>query len=145
LLFFSFVTDRRSSNSVLQNGLIHSRGLTNLIPMGRTLTQQEEKNDVHITVSLCLYRVTDIILVQADEDEDEDDDDSQAGPVAPLSVADVDEENDSTRDLDATMEDLDAEDGEDGDEGEDDISGDADDGDDMMEGDTEELDEGPSI
>jgi hypothetical protein len=130
---------------MLQNVLIQNRGYTNLIPIGRNLTQQEEKNDVHMAVSLCLYHLTDMFVLQADDDEDEDDDDSQAGPVAPLSVADVDEENDSTRDLDATMEDLDAEDGEDGDEGEEDISGDADDADDMMEGDTEELDEGPSI
>ncbi|KAF9469310.1 hypothetical protein BDZ94DRAFT_1244179 [Collybia nuda] len=64
---------------------IHNRGYNFLIPIGRTLTQQEEKNDA---------------------DEDSDDSGSGRSNVAPSLVED-DGENESAADLDASMEDLD--------------------------------------
>lgn len=66
-----------------QNLYIRNRGYNFLIPIGRTLTQQEEKND-------------------ADEDS-EDSESGQSGNAA--SVLD-DGENESNADLDASMEDL---------------------------------------
>ncbi|RDB21458.1 hypothetical protein Hypma_011856 [Hypsizygus marmoreus] len=65
---------------------IHNRGYGFLVPIGRALTQQEEKND-------------------ADEDSDDSDDSSRSGGAP--SVAGDDGENDSAQDLDASMEDLD--------------------------------------
>lgn len=64
---------------------IHNRGYTFLVPIGRSLTQQEEKND-------------------AEEDSDE----SEGSGGAP-SVGEDDGENESAQDLDASMEDLDEE------------------------------------
>ncbi|KAF8236296.1 hypothetical protein L208DRAFT_1357797 [Tricholoma matsutake] len=64
---------------------IHNRGFNFLVPIGRNLTQQEEKNDAY---------------------EDSDDSGSGRSGGAP-SVAEDDGENDSAQDLDASMEDLD--------------------------------------
>jgi hypothetical protein len=65
--------------------LIRNRGYNFLIPIGRTLTQQEEKND-------------------ADEDSDE----SESGQSGNNQASVVDEgENESNADLDASMEDMD--------------------------------------
>ncbi|KAF9014001.1 hypothetical protein BDQ17DRAFT_1341889, partial [Cyathus striatus] len=64
--------------------LIHNRGYSFLVPIGRNLTQQEEKNDA----------------------SDSEDEDSQGSGGAP-SVVEDEGENDSTQDLDASMEDLD--------------------------------------
>ncbi|KAF8727530.1 hypothetical protein AX14_007318 [Amanita brunnescens Koide BX004] len=64
---------------------IHNRGFNFLIPIGRVLTQQEEKND-------------------ADEETDgSGSEQSDGGP----SLMEDDGENDSNQDLDASMEDLD--------------------------------------
>ncbi|KAJ7669261.1 hypothetical protein DFH06DRAFT_1180427 [Mycena polygramma] len=72
------------------NIVIRHRGFGTLIPIGRNLTQQEEKNDA-----------------------EEDDDDSDSAPSnGPPSVGEDVGEN-STQDLDASMEDLDEEDEED--------------------------------
>ncbi|KAJ6454703.1 hypothetical protein C8R45DRAFT_1037756 [Mycena sanguinolenta] len=72
------------------NNVIRHRGFATLIPIGRNLTQQEEKND-------------------AEEDDDESDSAPSNGPP---SVGDDVGEN-STQDLDASMEDLDDNDEED--------------------------------
>ncbi|KAJ7098372.1 hypothetical protein C8R44DRAFT_748214 [Mycena epipterygia] len=85
------------------NMLIRHRGFGTLIPIGRNLTQQEEKND-------------------AEEEES----DSDSGPSnGPPSVGEDPGEN-STQDLDASMEDLDEEedeedDSEDGEEDPDEV------------------------
>ncbi|TFK42390.1 hypothetical protein BDQ12DRAFT_676124 [Crucibulum laeve] len=71
-----------------QTMLIHNRGFGWLIPIGRSLTQQEEKND------------------QADDTDESDSGNSNAVP----SVLEDDGENESAQDLDASMEDLDDED-----------------------------------
>ncbi|CAA7271525.1 unnamed protein product [Cyclocybe aegerita] len=63
---------------------VGKRGFTFLIPIGRSLTQQEEKND------------------------EDSDDSSQASGAAP-TIQEDDGENESTQDLDASMEDLDEE------------------------------------
>ncbi|KAG5645576.1 hypothetical protein DXG03_005714 [Asterophora parasitica] len=79
---------------------IHNRGYSFLVPIGRSLTQQEEKND-------------------ADEDSE---DSGSARSGGPPSVGEDDGENEeSFQDLDASMEDLDEEgalDSEDNDMGE---------------------------
>lgn len=54
LVWFSCVI-ASSLNSVPQNVWIHNRGYSNLIPMGRNLTQQEEKNDVYMALSPASY------------------------------------------------------------------------------------------
>ncbi|KAF8637333.1 hypothetical protein AX17_002834 [Amanita inopinata Kibby_2008] len=64
---------------------IHNRGFNFLIPIGRVLTQQEEKND-------------------ADEETDGSGSGQSDGPA---SLMGDDGENDSNQDLDASMEDLD--------------------------------------
>lgn len=70
--------------------LIRNRGYNFLIPIGRTLTQQEEKND-------------------ADEDSEE----SESGQSGNNQASVVDDgENDSNVDLDASMEDMDDEPGD---------------------------------
>ncbi|KAJ7322857.1 hypothetical protein B0H14DRAFT_2699699 [Mycena olivaceomarginata] len=67
------------------NIAIRHRGFATLIPIGRNLTQQEEKNDA----------------------EDDDDDESDSAPSnGPPSVGEDVGEN-STQDLDASMEDMD--------------------------------------
>ncbi|KAG6906338.1 hypothetical protein DXG01_014419 [Tephrocybe rancida] len=71
----------------LQNLSIHNRGYAFLVPIGRNLTQQEEKNDA---------------------DEDSEDSGSGRSGGAP-SVIEDDGENDSAPDLDASMEDMDEE------------------------------------
>jgi len=63
---------------------VKNRGFAFLVPIGRLLTQQEEKND---------------------EDEDDDDDDESNGSEESAS-SDADE-NESEQDLDADMEDMD--------------------------------------
>ncbi|KAJ7198050.1 hypothetical protein B0H12DRAFT_604000 [Mycena haematopus] len=80
------------------NHVIRTRGYATFIPLGRSLTQQEEKNDA-----------------------DEDDEESDSGPSnGPPSVGEDVGEN-STQDLDAsTMEDMDDNDEEDEEEDEDD-------------------------
>ncbi|KAJ7201666.1 hypothetical protein GGX14DRAFT_464609 [Mycena pura] len=77
------------------NILIKHRGFTTLVPIGRSLTQQEEKNDA-----------------------EEDDETDSAPSNGPPSVGEDVGEN-STQDLDASMEDLDEE-GEDEDESDED-------------------------
>ncbi|KAJ7643907.1 hypothetical protein FB45DRAFT_283491 [Roridomyces roridus] len=72
------------------NHVIRARGFANLIPMGRSLTQQEEKNDA--------------------EDDEESESDS-APSNGPPSVGE--DPGDSTQDLDASMEDLDEQDDDD--------------------------------
>ncbi|KAF7779042.1 hypothetical protein Agabi119p4_3387 [Agaricus bisporus var. burnettii] len=64
---------------------IHNRGYTFLIPIGKSLTQQEEKNDA-----------------------EEDTDDTEGSGGAP-SIAEDEGENESVQDLDASMEDMDEE------------------------------------
>ncbi|KAG6833066.1 hypothetical protein H0H87_011810 [Tephrocybe sp. NHM501043] len=64
---------------------IHNRGYAFLVPIGRNLTQQEEKNDA---------------------DEDSEDSGSARSAGAP-SVVEDDGENESAPDLDASMEDMD--------------------------------------
>ncbi|KAK2459700.1 hypothetical protein APHAL10511_008345 [Amanita phalloides] len=79
---------------------LHNRGFNSLIPIGRMLTQQEEKND-------------------ADEETDGSGSDQSDGAPSPLED---DGENDSNQDLDASMDDLDEDvgpDSEDNNEGED--------------------------
>lgn len=86
------------------NMAIHNRGYNFLVPIGRSLTQQEEKNDA---------------------DEDSDDSGSNHTGAPPSAVGD-DGENESQQDLDASMEDLDIDvtvlDGEDDDPPEDESS-----------------------
>ncbi|KAF5331111.1 hypothetical protein D9619_005951 [Psilocybe cf. subviscida] len=65
---------------------VHNRGFSFLIPIGRTLTRQEEKNDA---------------------DEDSDDSQSMGSGGVSGSVMEDDGENESAQDLDASMEDLD--------------------------------------
>ncbi|KAJ7580169.1 hypothetical protein C8J56DRAFT_276831 [Mycena floridula] len=62
---------------------IHDRGYAFLVPIGRTLTLQEEKND-------------------ADDDDDETDDSASAHSGSPPSAVEGD-----TADLDASMDDMD--------------------------------------
>ncbi|KAJ7145410.1 hypothetical protein C8R43DRAFT_1012703 [Mycena crocata] len=88
------------------NMAMRNRGFGTLIPMGRNLTQQEEKNDA--------------------EEEADDDSDSNPSHGPPSVGEDVGET--STQDLDASMEDLD----EDDDDEDDSDDGD-DDGDDLEE------------
>ncbi|KAG6820649.1 hypothetical protein H0H93_013848 [Arthromyces matolae] len=76
------------------NLAIHNRGAGFLVPIGRNLTQQEEKNDA---------------------DEDSEGSESGRSGAAP-SVVEDDGENDSAPDLDASMEDLDEEDSDDNDD-----------------------------
>ncbi|THU88582.1 hypothetical protein K435DRAFT_781974 [Dendrothele bispora CBS 962.96] len=78
------------------NTQIHQRGFTYLVPLGRTFTVQEEKNDAD------------------DDGESEETGSAQSG--GPPSVAEDDGENESAQDLDASMEDLDEEGGESEDE-----------------------------
>ncbi|KAG6868810.1 hypothetical protein C0993_009692 [Termitomyces sp. T159_Od127] len=81
---------------------IHNRGYAFLVPIGRNLTQQEEKND-------------------ADEDSEESGSGRSGG--AP-SIAEDEGENDSAPDLDASMEDLDEDGGVESDENDEMIEGD---------------------
>jgi len=67
------------------NNSVHNRGFSFLVPIGRSLTRQEEKNDA----------------------EDESDDSGSVHTGAAPSVLEDDGENDSAQDLDASMEDLD--------------------------------------
>ncbi|TCD67272.1 hypothetical protein EIP91_000293 [Steccherinum ochraceum] len=72
------------------NSDIRHRGTNFLVPIGRALTQTEEKND-------------------ADEASDEeDDDDDETGPSDRAPSADEDED-DNDQDLDADMDDMDDE------------------------------------
>lgn len=93
---------------------IRNRGYNFLIPIGRTLTQQEEKND-------------------ADEDS-EDSESGQSGNNQASVVDDGENESNADADLDASMEDLDDEPGN--------FTGETD-ADDMGDGDTE-YEEEPS-
>jgi len=88
---------------------IRHRGFGTLIPIGRNLTQQEEKNDA---------------------EEDDDDSDSGASNAPPSVGEDVGEN--STQDLDASMEDLDEDEDEE------------DDSEDGEEEDTEDVEEASS-
>ncbi|KAE9401588.1 hypothetical protein BT96DRAFT_974691 [Gymnopus androsaceus JB14] len=90
---------------------ISQRGFSFLVPIGKTLTVAEEKNDA-----------------EEDEEEEEDSDSTSAASGGPPSGIEDDGENESTQDLDASMEDLD-EDGQNSDD------------DEMDEGDTEELED----
>ncbi|KAG6897621.1 hypothetical protein C0993_007392 [Termitomyces sp. T159_Od127] len=81
---------------------IHNRGYAFLVPIGRNLTQQEEKND-------------------ADEDSEESGSGRSGGPP---SIAEDEGENDSAPDLDASMEDLDEDGGVESDENDEMIEGD---------------------
>lgn len=67
------------------NNAVRNRGFAFLVPIGRSLTRQEEKNDA---------------------EDDTDESGSAHTGVAP-SVLEDDGENDSAQDLDASMEDLD--------------------------------------
>ncbi|KDR73533.1 hypothetical protein GALMADRAFT_251255 [Galerina marginata CBS 339.88] len=67
------------------NNAVHNRGFSFLVPIGRSLTRQEEKNDA----------------------DDESDDSGSVHSGAAPSVLEDDGENDSVQDLDASMEDLD--------------------------------------
>ncbi|KAF9483792.1 hypothetical protein BDN70DRAFT_873417 [Pholiota conissans] len=71
------------------NNHIHNRGFGFLVPIGRSLTRQEEKND-------------------AEDDSDETGSDDQSNGIghAP-SVMEEDGDHNSAPDLDASMEDLD--------------------------------------
>ncbi|KNZ80362.1 hypothetical protein J132_06099 [Termitomyces sp. J132] len=84
---------------------IHNRGYAFLVPIGRNLTQQEEKNDVY---------------------EDSEESGSGRSGGAP-SIAEDDGENDSAPDLDASMEDLDDDGGVETDENDEMIEGDTED------------------
>jgi len=77
---------------------IQRRGFGFLIPIGKSLTQQEEKNDVRL-VSFYLSLLT--YVTQAEE-ESEDSQSARSG--APASVVG---ENESMPDLDASVEDFD--------------------------------------
>jgi len=79
------------------NNAVRNRGFGFLVPIGRSLTRQEEKNDA----------------------EDESDESGSVQTGVAQSVLEDDGENDSAQDLDASMEDLDDEgtaDGDDNDE-----------------------------
>ncbi|KAJ6596686.1 hypothetical protein B0H10DRAFT_2232344 [Mycena sp. CBHHK59/15] len=83
------LSDEETELEEIVNISIRHRGFGSLIPIGRNLTLQEEKNDA-----------------------DEDDDESDSGPSnGPPSVGEDVGEN-STQDLDASMEDLDEEEDE---------------------------------
>lgn len=84
---------------------IHNRGFSFLVPIGRSLTQQEEKNDA---------------------DDDSEDSGSNRSGGAP-SVAEDDGENESAQDLDASMEDLDEDAAVDTDDNEEMVEGDTED------------------
>ncbi|KIK58286.1 hypothetical protein GYMLUDRAFT_246306 [Collybiopsis luxurians FD-317 M1] len=90
---------------------VQHRGFSFLVPIGKTLTVMEEKND-------------------ADEDESEESASAASGGPPSIMEDEGEGDNESTQDLDASMEDLDEE-GQNSDE-------------EMNEGETEELDEGPS-
>ncbi|KAJ7611015.1 hypothetical protein FB45DRAFT_329788 [Roridomyces roridus] len=79
------------------NHVIRARGFANLVPMGRSLTQQEEKND-------------------AEDDEESESDSDSAPSNRPPSV--VEDHGDDTQDLDASMEDLDEQDDDEDSDGE---------------------------
>jgi len=96
---------------------IHNRGYTFLVPIGRSLTQQEEKNDA--------------------EDDSEDSGSNHSGG-APSVLEDDGENDESAQDLDASMDDLDAE-LEDADATVDTMGSEE-----PEEGDTEDYDEEPS-
>ena len=111
------------SRRAFQNMHIHNRGFNFLIPIGRVLTQQEEKNDVSspfthtsnrtsppLPITCCsvyflfIDTVYCISTMQADEETDgSGSEQSDGGP----SLMEDDGENDSNQDLDASMEDLD--------------------------------------
>jgi len=88
-----------------------------LVPIGRLLTQQEEKNDA---------------------DEDSEESGSGHSGTAP-SVVEDDGENESGQDLDASMDDMDEEGANTTAE-----TAETDDAEEMGEGDTEEFEEEPS-
>jgi hypothetical protein len=96
-----------------QSLVIQQRGHSFLVPIGKTLTALEEKNDVRGL----LYIYSNLLrFVQADEDESEESASAASGTNGPPSVMedDGDGENDeSGQDLDASMEDLDEEGDED--------------------------------
>jgi hypothetical protein len=108
---------------------IHNRGFNFLVPIGRNLTQQEEKNDVcfHDTDFCQIISAQTFDVRQADE-ESEDSGSGRSGGAP--SIAEDDGENESAQDLDASMEDLDE-----------DHTADTDDIDEPGEGDTEEFEE----
>ncbi|KAH7923483.1 hypothetical protein BV22DRAFT_1015373 [Leucogyrophana mollusca] len=93
---------------------IRTHGYETLIPIGRHTTQQEEKNDA--------------------EDDSDGSDTGQSGG-APPSI-NGEENDDSGPDLDASMEDMDEEDGN--------ITAETDDASEMNEGNTEDYEEEPS-
>ncbi|PPQ77505.1 hypothetical protein CVT25_011302 [Psilocybe cyanescens] len=76
--------DELASHS-LPNTAVRGRGFAFLVPIGRSLTLQEEKNDA----------------------EDESEDSASMHTGGPPSILEDDGENDSGQDLDASMEDLD--------------------------------------
>ncbi|KAJ3507273.1 hypothetical protein NLJ89_g6397 [Agrocybe chaxingu] len=89
---------------IAQTTAVSKRGFTFLIPIGRSLTQQEEKNDV----SIRSYLRPSVTHINSDCVEEDSDDSSQASGAAP-TIQEDDGENESTQDLDASMEDLDEE------------------------------------
>jgi len=101
------------------NMFIHNRGYNFLVPIGRLLTQLEEKNDA---------------------DEDTDESCSGHSGMAP-SVAEDDGENESAQDLDASMDDMDEEGANTTAETVETVETDAEE---VGEGDTEEFEEEPS-
>ena len=84
---------------------IHNRGFGFLVPIGRSLTRQEEKNDVRLHVMVLSIHHLNGAYVQAEEDTDES---TSALSGAGRSVMEEEDgENDSVLDMDANMEDQD--------------------------------------
>lgn len=109
-----------------------------LVPIGRSLTQQEEKNDVR-DFSAFFFAFYDFgtYCYRWDSQAEEDSDESEGSAGAP-SVAEDEGENESAQDLDASMEDLDEE--ATGNMEEESMA----EGDSMAEGEAEEYEEEPS-
>ncbi|KAF9526956.1 hypothetical protein CPB83DRAFT_856875 [Crepidotus variabilis] len=95
--------------------LVGKRGYTTYIPIGRSLTQHEERND---------------------DDDSDADTSQQSGNEQQSPASEADAENESTQDLDASMDDLDDDGGGESDEEED--------LDEMLEGNTEDYEDEPS-
>ena len=86
---------------------IKTRGYNFLIPIGRTWTQHEEKNDVSTLHLLCILSLI-LCSLQADDASEGTDGSDHTGDVNSLMDEDEnDSSEDEEEDLDADMEDMD--------------------------------------
>ena len=92
-------------NFLLQNTAIHTRGYSYLIPIGRSLTQKEEKADVRCWFSIAIPLIT-YRAPQAGESGDDDGPDSTDGDEDD-EEEEEEEEEEPEEDMDADLEDLD--------------------------------------